>query len=267
MNTLRKSALATLVVLLPCVARGSLLDGLVAHYNLDGDANDSSGYGNDGTVFGATPSADRFGTSNSAFSFNGIDNYIHIPESTAFDSTAFSISVWFRAASYPVEAGMLISKGQNNFEIHTASEETGSTGMKFLPRFIAQGVVTDWHSPADSYALGEWTHVVGVYDPGNAIAFFVDGVEVPLIGPAATPSLGDNLLDARLGMRTDDTLAFHGDMDDVRIYDRVLSAAEVEQLFSAVPEPSSLLLAAFGLAGLAAWSWRRSKPESLSANP
>jgi hypothetical protein len=62
-----------------------------------------------------------------------------LPESTAFDSTAFSISLWFRAASFPVQAGMLISKGQNNFEIHTAAEEfTGPSAMKLLPVFTIQ---------------------------------------------------------------------------------------------------------------------------------
>jgi len=122
MNTLRKLTLATVVLLFPCVGKASLLDGLVAHYDLNGNAADSSGFGNDGSLVGVTSSADRFGAPNSAYYFDGVDDYINIPESSAFDSSAFSISLWFRAASLPVQAGMLISKGQNNFEIHTAAE-------------------------------------------------------------------------------------------------------------------------------------------------
>jgi hypothetical protein len=58
----------------------------------------------------------------------------------------------------------------------------------------------------------------------------------------------DNLLDARLGARTDDTLFFHGDIDDVRIYNRLLTADEVGLL--AVPVPSSLALAALSAIAL-----------------
>ena len=46
-------------------------EGLIAHYPFNGNANDESGYGNDGTVNGATLTEDRFGKSNSAYIFNG----------------------------------------------------------------------------------------------------------------------------------------------------------------------------------------------------
>jgi hypothetical protein len=51
-------------------------DGLVAYYSFDGNANDQSGNGHDGSVNGATLTTDRFGTPNSAYSFDGIDDYI-----------------------------------------------------------------------------------------------------------------------------------------------------------------------------------------------
>jgi len=249
MNMYHKYAVIAFVVLVPSVTRASLTDGLVGHYELNGSTADSSGFNNDGIAMGATPSSDRFGTPNGAYFFDGIGDYIHIPESAAFDSTAFSISLWFRAESFPVGAAMLISKGQNNFEIHTAAS-TGPSAMKFLPRFVEHGVIMDWYTPADTYSLVEWTHVVGVYDPGIEIRFYVDGVEVPLSGPLALLNAPDNLLDARLGARTDDTLFFHGDIDDVRIYNRVLSASEAEQLFSAVPEPTTFALWLLGLAAI-----------------
>lgn len=257
MNLLHRSALVIAGALFPCVAQAALNDGLVARYDFSGNAMDSSGYGNDGTVVGASLTSDRFGNPDSAYAFNGIDNYIQIPESSAFDSPAFSISLWFRATAYPDQAGMLISKGQNNFEIHTGSEVTGPTGMKFLPRFVAFGVPTDWSSPTDSYSIGNWTHVTGIYDPGNAIQFYIDGVAVPLIGPIATPSAPDNLVDARIGMRTDNTLAFQGAIDDVRIYDRVLTADEVGQLFSSAPEASSVFVWSLLCLIMGVGWWRR----------
>ena len=131
--------------------------------------------------------------------------------------------------------------------------------MKYLPRFVAHGVTMDWHSPANSYSLGDWTHVVGVYDPGNDdIRFYVDGLEVPLIGPAATPTAPDNMLNARLGMRADNTLAFHGDIDDVRIYDRALSSTDAGALYAeVVPEPSSVVIWTLTFFGLIVWACRQ----------
>ena len=56
---------------------GSELErGLVGWWKFDGDATDSSGNGNDGTVNGATLTTDRHGQANSAYSFDGVDDYI-----------------------------------------------------------------------------------------------------------------------------------------------------------------------------------------------
>ncbi|ETR68891.1 MAG: hypothetical protein OMM_04291 [Candidatus Magnetoglobus multicellularis str. Araruama] len=53
-----------------------LEEGLVAYYPFNGNANDESGNGNHGTVYGAILIEDRFGNKNSAYSFDGIDDYI-----------------------------------------------------------------------------------------------------------------------------------------------------------------------------------------------
>ena len=62
---------------------GSTTTKLLLHLN--GNSNDSSGNGNNGTVYGATLTTDRFGNANSANSFNGTNNYIEIPNSTSID--------------------------------------------------------------------------------------------------------------------------------------------------------------------------------------
>ena len=72
-----------------------LTNGLVAYYPFNGNANDATGHGNDGTVVGATLAADRFGTPNRAYSFNGANSMILLPD-TLFGATdaAWTISVW-----------------------------------------------------------------------------------------------------------------------------------------------------------------------------
>ncbi|MBP7496458.1 MAG: LamG domain-containing protein [Bacteroidales bacterium] len=74
-----------------------LSKGLVAMYPFNGNANDESGNGNNGTVKGATLTADRFGNANKAYSFNGTNNYIETNSSTYFVlNNKFTISCWIK---------------------------------------------------------------------------------------------------------------------------------------------------------------------------
>jgi len=57
-------------------------DGLVGYWPFNGNANDESGNGNNGTVNGATLTSDRFGNSSKAFSFNGTNNFINVVNSS-----------------------------------------------------------------------------------------------------------------------------------------------------------------------------------------
>ncbi len=76
-------------------AVADLNDGLVTYYPFNGNANDESGNGNHGTVFGATLTQDRFGASNSAYSFDGND-FIKASASI-LPSTERTASLWFKA--------------------------------------------------------------------------------------------------------------------------------------------------------------------------
>ena len=71
-------------------------NGLVGWWPFNGNANDESGNGNDGTVNGPTLTTDRFGNANSAYDFDGVDDYIRIPDAPEFDFgiNDFTISVW-----------------------------------------------------------------------------------------------------------------------------------------------------------------------------
>jgi len=66
---------------------------LVVEYHFSGNANDTSGNGHDGTVFGATLTTDRFGNANSAYSFDGINDYVNVAYSSDFQLPTYTISV------------------------------------------------------------------------------------------------------------------------------------------------------------------------------
>ncbi len=75
--------------------------GLVLHLPFSGNANDASGNGLHGTVHGAAPTADRFGAPNKAYSFDGISNYIDIPDNAALEPTSLTLSVWMQFDQTP----------------------------------------------------------------------------------------------------------------------------------------------------------------------
>ena len=78
-----------------CNGSASLSEGLVAYYPFNGNANDESGNGNDGTVNGATLTEDRFGNTGSAYGFDGVDDYINKGNLNNIDvSGSVTISVW-----------------------------------------------------------------------------------------------------------------------------------------------------------------------------
>ena len=75
-----------------------LTEGLVAHYPFNGNANDESGNGNDGIVSGnLQPTADRFGTPDHAYYFNGTDSYVNIGDLDLPGN--FSASIWIKNES------------------------------------------------------------------------------------------------------------------------------------------------------------------------
>lgn len=80
-------------------------DGLVAYYPFNGSANDESNNGNNGVVYGAVLTEDRFGNIDKAYSFNGRDNYIIVNSSSSLQPTKeMTVAVWLFPLSYPTDA-------------------------------------------------------------------------------------------------------------------------------------------------------------------
>ncbi|MFH1318040.1 MAG: hypothetical protein ABIH71_03395, partial [Candidatus Omnitrophota bacterium] len=93
-------------------AMASINDGLVAYYPFNSNANDESGNENNCTVYGPMLSIDRFGNSNSAYIFDGYDDYIEIDNSANFPITqSLSISVWIKPTNpNKTNAGSIVTK-------------------------------------------------------------------------------------------------------------------------------------------------------------
>jgi hypothetical protein len=191
-------------------------------------AGDSSGNGNNGTIYGASWVPGRFGQ---ALSFNGVNNYVEIPNNNAFNSQFISVSAWFqRSGGLGTNWIPLVGKWNNNWIFYFKSDNHLQFYIKnpdSSERFVTSTTVFN--------DLNTWHQVVGTYD-GSNIKIYVDG---KLEG--TTPNVAGILTGSapvRIGR---DQVAdyFNGIIDEVRVYSRSLSATEIQAEYSGGPDLSA----------------------------
>jgi len=206
-------------------AQVNLQNGLVAYYPFNGNANDESGNANHGTVNGATLTEDRFGNANSAYSFNGIDNYITI--SNASSNLQFtgdlSICAWINFSG-GVQNPRIVSHDQfNGYEFLTL----GTGAIRQLRFHFGNNDIT---SVID---LNENTlYFVCVSKSGNSITFYANGIvdyQANVINSNASYSIPNPEIGRKA---TDETDYYGGNIDDIRIYNRALNEDEITALYN-----------------------------------
>jgi hypothetical protein len=214
-------------------AQNSLTNGLVAYYPFTGNANDASGNGNNGTVYGATLAPDRFGQSNQAYHFNG-SSRIFIGNSTLVSGSALTLAAWIKPDSVSSNSMNVISSGtQNSYLLGTATNSTQGSLNKLNSGASSVAV----NSAAGVLRTNVWTHLAMVYD-GTNCALFVNGVKV-----ASNPASGSLNQDTGIILNigayqyvynnityNDAFGGFVGAIDEVRIYNRALTDQEIEEL-------------------------------------
>jgi hypothetical protein len=247
---------------------GPSTDGLVAAYLFNGNANDSSGNGHHGTVYGATLAADRYGNANSAYSFDGIDDYIGVPYHSDFQLPVYTMSAWILPTQdlSLLPAPTIVGRGED----YTTDEAAGIVliaGGDSNP--YGDGVAVLYENDADAEAwystgvyppTGVWTHIAATRAGNGELSLYVNG---DLVGQwANTPTPTDDCFqDLLIGAYAYNTPAnqienyFPGLIDDVMIYDRALSRSEIGDL-AVIPAPGAILLGGLGT-GLVSWLRRR----------
>jgi hypothetical protein len=200
----------------PDVARSNLvLEMLFA-----GNADDTSGNANHGTVNGAELVTDRFGRENQAYSFNSAeDDHIVVPDDPTLNPIgALSVTLWVKG-SLSLN-GRIISKrsGLSGWEID------GYEGV----RFTRNGTIM--YKYTASLPAGQWVFVAMTWEP-NSVKFYINGdFVIELDREMYTVSTTDLFL----GIYTDGTsYPFEGEVDDIRLYDEVLTSAEIDTLYHA----------------------------------
>lgn len=227
--------------LMTCAAFSQIpQNGLMGDWPFDGNANDYSGNGNNGSVIGATPTTDRFGNANHAYQFDGVSNRIVVPSSSTVDmsnTTDFTIAMWIKA--HPGNQNALpLCKNQYGswsgylFWANNVNNSGYCNASQHVSFYSAAGSQGD--ACSDSSVLGDtlWHFVTGVYVYStNKTYLFVNAVMQQDVGTAtgnrSVPS--QNLC---FGSHNNGTTNFFtGCLDGIRIYNRVLTQAEIDILY------------------------------------
>lgn len=213
-----------------------LKNGLVAFYPFSGNSGDSSGNNNHGTNFGASLVADRNGNANSAYSFDGISNYIQIPDAPSFNfSTTKQISVafWVKLEATKGYAGIItkwgpLGKEDDDFQI---SFNAGATKIGLNVNSSTNTAIPNSILETTDFGLNSWAHFVMECDAtGGTMKLYKNGALIAS-GPAQNSIVKTNT-PIHIGRSNSLPNNFFTKMsiDNIRIYNRVLKASEITYL-------------------------------------
>ena len=209
--------------------------GLVGWWPFNGNANDESGNGNNGTVNGATLTTDRFGVVNKAYSFDGTNSNIVIADNALLRPTNITISVWVKTDLSPL-TGTIVSK--TNFSNAQGEQyviDVASTGLTrfHIKRNSACSSGLGWNSlitGTGAISANIWTNIVYTYD-GTTMRCYVNGLMVQSFNPpsgAIDNCAGGNLTIGRYW--SGDLKYFKGQIDDLAIFNRALTQQEITNI-------------------------------------
>ncbi len=149
-----------------------LATGLKAWWPFNGDAQDASGNGNNGSVQGATLTSNKQGEPNKAYNFDGVDDQININHSPGISPTAqVSISAWVFPRAYE-DNKHVISKGSHINSNYRSYALLGPHQDKKWQFWVNSGGAEQMVSSVSDALLNQWNHIVGIYD-GSKIKLYI----------------------------------------------------------------------------------------------
>ncbi|HLN20568.1 MAG TPA: FISUMP domain-containing protein [Bacteroidales bacterium] len=214
-----------------CV-KDDLNSGLVAYYPFNGNANDESGNGNNGTISGTTPANDRFGNPGKAYSFNGTNNYIEASSlvSALGSLLTGSISMWFKAIGPNSSVKPLLYLNPWGLTLGESASNLTNESIYFENNPIQAA-----YSNGNGYYFdNSWHHVVVVVgQTENSI--YLDGTKLSLTYGRGNSTSGNNFLQGltkfQIGASLTYSYFFNGVLDDIRIYNRAINDSEIQLLY------------------------------------
>jgi len=211
-------------------------NGLVGYWPFNGNANDESGNGFNGTINGAILTSDRFGISNKAFSFN-VNQSILINNTSTLNPYPLTISLWYKATNWsPGEASNIIRKynsgSWNGFGISFNDYNNLPCVPSYYLRSTTNRIIGYYNEPPfdqTNITLSQWYHYVFVVDASGG-KIYVNGNLIsskPWTGIAGATASNLQLQIGGLGDSW-----FRGLIDDIGIWNRALTQQEITNLYN-----------------------------------
>lgn len=199
------------------VSEVGITDGLVAYYPLNKDAQDYSGNGLHGVVNGAVPVAGGF-DGKGAFGFDGVDDYINLDVSHAAQ-VEITMSLWMAVGTASLSSGVFTQRraGFHYRGIITAGNEI---------RAFSRNSAGTWQQVVATapFVPGQYHHAVLV-QTGSVISLFVDGTLRQTLDMGSFPTGTEGFF--RIGNYTNAGLPYQGNICNVKIFNRALTAQEI----------------------------------------
>jgi hypothetical protein len=203
--------------------------GLKGHWSFDGSdvsgatASDRSGSGSHGTLSGATITEGQVGQ---ALSFDGVDDSVSV-SNTLSAANGITLSAWVKPTGLPMVDSTIYLLGTQSTTVGFAWLAIQNDRTVFYN--YASGTNYPYYNSTLKVPLNEWSHVVLVHDYSSQnVRIYINGVLD--INVAGGPVVSISNKTSKIG-RYAATFPFQGSLDEVRIYDRVLSSGEVQSLY------------------------------------
>ena len=208
-------------------------DGLVGWWPFNGNTNDESGNGNHGTVNGATLTSDRNGIVNSAYSFDGVDDFISTKLINS--SIDITISIWVKVKtdrfSYPLGLGFNKISGHGYGLGYSSINGECQLIKKSFFVFDGKNTCQNRIETEPINELNKWENLTFIIK-SNSIKIFKNNIYQKELN--IFEYKGINLL--TFGVRSDNSWYFGGQIDDIAIYNRALAEQEIKQLYEGCPK-------------------------------
>ena len=214
-------------------------NGLIAYWPFNGNANDVSGNAKNGTVTGATLTNDRFGSANSAYNFSGAAQFITCPSISELNgSSSASFSLWVKINGN--NSWLNNSLGSAQYLLSRDGDQSSTNiGINYGPvnklfggrigsngSGIGAGSTNTYPVPQST-----WHHIVFTIG-GGFVKLYVNGVfNTSKVFNGVMPSSSSNLFFGKLPVGGYEYY-LNGFLDDIGIWNRVLTATEITNLYN-----------------------------------
>ena len=215
-------------------AQVNIANGLLAYYPYNGNANDESGNGYNGTVNGATLTTDRFGNANKAYSFNSNTITSNLQQDPYSD---FTLNFWFKASGNDNDiVCSWVQQGNSYTNLVFKINSNDSKAKVQFEEFDNIASCYDLYTSGNSsngtiYSDNEW-HMVTINNQSDRLYLYIDTILVDSDSMLDNcPTISYSLQELFVG-NSSSLGGFTGNVDDVMAHNRVLNASERAYLYN-----------------------------------